>query len=493
MVRFKAIDMGVGERDTGDLFTMFASPTFQAFFDKTPDGLIVLDAKDVVRAANSTALQMNGVERRSALGRGFADLMAESQLDWSAINADPMAKRRDFHSTSDDGRAILTSFRSLLDHNGQPALTIITQRDLQVLDHLRRSASGLRGGNVFKFMSERDIVPDFDKQKTLSPTIEQTIDRSMRALHQGARLLLLGESGTGKTELAKYLHRSVGTREEPFIQVNCGAIPESLFESEMFGYEKGAFTGALQSGKKGLIESAEGGTLFLDEVGEIPLVSQAKLLKFLEDGVVQKIGGRSGRRINTRIVSATNRDLWSLVSEGKFRRDLYYRLAVITIEMTPLRKLPALTGHLIDHFIAIANRMRTPALEISPGCRKALLAYAFPGNIRELHNVIQHLSVVSQATAETSHLPDHVAGPSRSTHRDMVDTGPDGDAAPAGRPPQLDRGNLKEMVGLYERDLISQAIDRYGSKRKAAKALGVDIGTIVRKTRSKQPQVSEEQ
>ncbi|MEM7172882.1 MAG: sigma 54-interacting transcriptional regulator [Pseudomonadota bacterium] len=482
MVRFKAIDMGVGESDTSDLFTMLASPTFQTFFDKTSDGLMVLDAQDRVCAVNNAALQINGLQRGETLGSSLLELMEKSQLDWGSDNDGAMAKRRDFHSTSEDGRAILTSFRSLPAHDGQPALTIVTQRDLQVLDHMRRSASGLRGGNVFKFTSERDIVPDFEKQKSLSPNIKHIIERSTRALHQRARLLLLGESGTGKTELARYLHRVVGTREEPFIHVNCGAIPESLFESEMFGYEKGAFTGALQSGKKGLIESAEGGTLFLDEVGEIPLFSQAKLLKFLEDGMIQRLGGRSSRRINTRIVSATNRDLWGLVGESKFRRDLYYRLAVITIELTPLRDLPALTAHLIEHFVAIANRMRSPALEITPNCRQALLAYDFPGNIRELHNIIQHLSVVSNEKAEVGNLPQQItkeepAGPVTSdfvaqatSNRELWQD-------------QTETKSLKQLVGQFERDIIAQAISRHGSKRKAAKALGVDIGTIVRKTK----------
>jgi len=316
--------------------------------------------------------------------------------------------------------------------------------------------------------------------------------RSTRALHQGARLLLLGESGSGKTELARYLHRIVGTREEPFIHVNCGAIPESLFESEMFGYEKGAFTGALQSGKKGLIEAAEGGTLFLDEVGEIPLASQAKLLKFLEDGVVQQIGGRRGRRVSARIISATNRELWDLVMERRFRSDLYYRLAVITVELPPLRTQSALIGHLIDHFLDHANRMRRPALALGDDCRQALDGYDFPGNIRELHNIIQHLSVVADRQAVVAHLPDRVVGrrqavqdvagvPASPEQRTALSEsaaalGEDAGALSLARP-------LKEQVRRFERTLIEQAIARCGSKRKAAKALGVDIGTIVRKTR----------
>ena len=247
----------------------------------------------------------------------------------------------------------------------------------------------------------------------------------------------------------------------------------------MFGYEKGAFTGALQSGKKGLIESAEGGTLFLDEIGEIPLHSQAKLLKFLEDGIVQRIGGRTGRKVRARVISATNRDLWALVRDGRFRRDLYYRLAVITLELTPLRDQPALIDHLVDHFTGATNQMRSPALTISPDCRARFKAYGFPGNIRELHNLIQHLSVVAGSEAETGHLPPHVSRPSTGADGDFRTEPPPvsvDETAPAVRP-------LKEQVRSYERGLIENAIRRFGSKRKAAHALGVDIGTVVRKTR----------
>lgn len=356
-------------------------------------------------------------------------------------------------------------------------------RDLQVFDHLRRTATGISGGNVFKFLADRDIGPDFETQRRLSEEVERMIIRGSRALHQGARLLLVGESGSGKTELAKYLHRTVGTPEQAFVHVNCGAIPESLFESEMFGYEKGAFTGALQTGKRGLIETAEGGTLFLDEIGEVPLASQAKLLMFLEDGTVQRIGGRSGKKINTRVISATNRDLWQLVDENQFRHDLYYRLAVITLEVTPLRRQPELIRHLIDHFVAAANRMRKPHLRISRACLAGLVKHPFPGNIRELHNLIQHLSVTADDEALPEHLPSYIL---HGDKRDRVSSNPlappqqqaSSDirtAADSSRP-------LKEQVRAFERTLIDSAIDRLGSKRKAARALGVDIGTIVRKT-----------
>ncbi|MBT6826660.1 MAG: sigma 54-interacting transcriptional regulator [Rhodospirillales bacterium] len=473
-MQFKTVESNDALPRMDDILQSLDAPEFGSVMDRMIDGVIILDADGLVRTLNSTAIHLNGLENASVIGRSYDDLLAESTLDWSESLDEVTAQRkREFIALSDSGRSILVSVRYLRDTVGDATLTIMFLRDLQVFDHLRRTATGVSGGNVFKFLSDRDIGPDFDAQRHLSKDVDRMILRGTRSLHQGARLLLMGESGSGKTELAKYLHRSVGTREEAFIHVNCGAIPDSLFESEMFGYEKGAFTGALQTGKRGLIESAEGGTLFLDEIGEIPLSSQAKLLKFLEDGIVQRVGGRVGKKVNARIISATNRNLWQLVAENQFRRDLYYRLAVITLEGTPLREQHDLIDHLIDHFVSAANRMRKPDLTIADDCRTNLKEYPFPGNIRELHNLIQHLSVVADDTATAEHLPAHVCEPQDTDIPSSVTKSPEPIAA--SRP-------LKEQVRVFERQLIDRAITRLGSKRKAARALGVDIGTIVRKT-----------
>lgn len=479
-MKFNSIDMGAELPGMEEIFAVLDTRGFNLLMDRMTDGIIVVDADDRLRAINSAALNMNDASVEAVLGKQLLQLITNSKLDWSEqLVATDNKRRQEFIASSDDGRAILVSLRYLRDADGKVGLTLIFMRDLQVFDHMRRSATGSSGGNVFKFMADRDSGADFEVQRYLSADVERMIVRGSRAMHQGARLLLVGESGSGKTELAKYLHRTVGTPEEAFVHVNCGAIPDSLFESEMFGYEKGAFTGALQSGQRGLIESAEGGTLFLDEIGEVPLSSQAKLLKFLEDGVVQRIGGRSGKKVNTRVVSATNRDLWQLVTESNFRKDLYYRLAVITLEVTPLRSQPKLIEHLVKHFVSAANRMRKPKLRISGDCLAALAQHDYPGNIRELHNLIQHLSVTADEEAQSEHLPPYVLLQGYDDAAVADEITPAGDA-------QFEitgtAGSLKDQVRKFERTLIDNAIDRLGSKRKAARALGVDIGTIVRKT-----------
>jgi transcriptional regulator with PAS, ATPase and Fis domain len=464
--------------DTDDVPTIDAlmrSIDFASFLEALGDGVLVCDDKLILRATNRMAAQLLGLDD-AAIGLSLDVLSEKMQIDWSSRTVTgSQIRARDFMLRADGQRAIMVSerpFNALTE--GHKAVLFIL-RDLQLLDHKRQNIAGKTDRKVFKFLIDRDSRPDFEAQRRVSPAIDIALNHGERALRQGARLLFIGESGCGKTELAQSLHRTVGMPEESFVHVNCGAIPDALFESEMFGYERGAFTGALASGNRGLIEAAEGGTLFLDEVGEIPLNLQAKLLKFLEDGMVQRVGGRSERRISSRIIAATNRDLRQLVSTGEFRQDLYYRLAVFTLDIPPLREQPGLKGHLIDHFVSAANRVRSPHLKLSAGCRDALMRYRCPGNIRELHNLIQHLSIVAVDIAELEHLPIHVT----DAHAESSI----GDPTLADEELGQTETPLKSRVREFERGVIDGAIERYGSKRKAARALGVDIGTIVRKTR----------
>jgi transcriptional regulator with PAS, ATPase and Fis domain len=346
---------------------------------------------------------------------------------------------------------------------------VLTLRDLAVFDHARRMASGQRDPSTFASTVERRLRPDFARQRQLSPYLDRIIARGERALLQGARVIITGESGVGKTEIARHLHSFVATATDPFVAVNCAAIPESLFESELFGYEKGAFTGALSEGKKGLIETAEGGTLFLDEIGEIPLTLQAKLLSFLEDGMFLRVGATKPRRANVRIISATNRDLLVMAEERRFRLDLYYRLAVVNMPIKPLREMPELVDHLIERFVTAINQRRSSPLTLSDDLMRRLRAYRYPGNIRELANLLQQISVLGDDEDEIPRRLQSAA----PVEPDVV--------AAAGQ------GTLRDRLTAFEAGIIANAIREHGSKRKAAAALGVDIGTIVRKTTRKEP------
>jgi sigma-54 dependent transcriptional regulator, acetoin dehydrogenase operon transcriptional activator AcoR len=436
------------------------SPLTEAL-DALPDGLIVIAADGLISLCNREAALMAGIEVAAVVGRSFAALAAASSLNWTLITEMLDAGRTG--NTILRGDTVGAIFVTLRRVRGGEAGTVLTLRDLAVFDHARRQASGGREPAGFSATTERRLRPDFARQRRISPYLDRIISRGERALLQGARVIITGESGVGKTEIARHLHSFVSNATDPFVAVNCAAIPESLFESELFGYEKGAFTGASGEGKKGLIETAEGGTLFLDEIGEIPLPLQAKMLSFLEEGTVLRVGGTKPRRVNVRVISATNRDLLAMAQERSFRLDLYYRLAVVNMPIKPLREVPELLDHLIERFLGAINQRRSAPLKLSDDVMGRLRAYAYPGNIRELSNLLQQISVLGEDEDE---LPRRLARPT---------------------PVAADTKPLKESVADYELRIIDAAIRMHGSKRKAAAALGVDIGTIVRKTKRKEP------
>lgn len=446
--------------------------------DALADGLLVLDPDQRISFANREAGALTGVDPAQIIGLSFAEFSAASSLNWTLPGE--MLESGRTGNVILRGEAVGAVFITLrrIAATGPDEGYVITLRDLAVFDHARRQATGQRDAPTFTGTTERRLRPDFARQRAISPWLDRIISRAERALLQGARVIITGESGVGKTEIARHLHGFVANGADPFIAVNCAAIPESLFESELFGYEKGAFTGASTEGKKGLIEAAEGGTLFLDEIGEIPLPLQAKLLSFLEEGTILRIGGTRPRRVDVRVISATNRDLLEMSKDRDFRTDLYYRLAVVNMPMKPLRELPELLDHLIDRFIGAINQRRSVPLQLSDDLRARLQAYHYPGNIRELWNLLQQISVLGDDEDEL---------PRRLMAIDLTQTAHPTDGTPATEPLLPAEGqSLRDAVSEYELRIIEDAIRVHGSKRKAAAALGVDIGTISRKTR-KQP------
>ena len=467
-MRFRGIEVGhlPDALATGDLLGVLAMPGFAALADAHPDGLMVLDATGLVIAFNQAAASIHDLPRERAMGATVDELAERSALAFGELAEALRADRRaDLFAASSGGRSVLVSVRPVRDRRRETMLTLVVLRDLEVIDHQRDGARGAPGGERFHFR-QGGPAPGAGRGDLLfdAPT-ERAVAFGIRALERRARVLITGETGVGKTEIARHIHQAALGQNHPFVHVNCGSIPESLFESELFGYERGAFTGALQGGKKGLIETAGGGTLFLDEIGEIPLVSQAKLLKFLEDGTVQRLGAASQRRVDVRVVAATNRDLSAMVADGGFRRDLYHRLKVVTIDVPPLRRQPAMIAPLLDAMLARANRERSPALTLDAACRARLLAHDFPGNVRELAHVVERLAVVADAVAT---LEDLAGDPEFAT--------------PVPTPPEGAEGGLRAQVQAFEDGLIDEAVRTLGSKRAAARALGVDIGTVVRKT-----------
>lgn len=300
-----------------------------------------------------------------------------------------------------------------------------------------------------------------------------------------ATVLINGESGTGKEVVARQIHELSG-RKGPFVAVNCGAIPEHLLESELFGHERGAFTGAVAS-RAGRFELAQGGTFFLDEIGDMPAVMQVKLLRVLEERSIERVGGTKSIPVDVRLIAATHRDLSKRIKEGKFREDLYYRLSVFPIEISPLRDRTGDVAPLIDEFIRRLESDQSLGLQISDDAMQVLRGYSWPGNVRELANLIERLVVIRPNGVVTA---GDLPWP-------LVDTQPGTEAQPEVLSSSLAAGgqdsrvalpmegfDLKEYLAEKERDMINNAlVEANGVVQRAAELLGIGRTTLVEKIR----------
>lgn len=307
-----------------------------------------------------------------------------------------------------------------------------------------------------------------------SKAMKVVLDEILKVSRYDCNVIIFGETGVGKEKVANIIQKNSDRKMQPFVKINCGAISPNLIESEFFGYEKGAFTGASASGKKGYFEIANNGVMFLDEIGELPLEMQAKLLRVIQDGEFYRVGGTTPIKTNVRIISATNRDLEKFVEEGRFRRDLYYRLNVVPIKIPRLCDRPEDIPALVSHFLNKYGEKFGTRREINESAMDYLKQLQWPGNIRELENSVQRLMISSEGEIIT--LMDVM----RETHGDLfggnvgIPDEEDGDSTK----PEL---NLQTAVDEYEKGLIQYACEKYGSTRKAAKAVGISQTQLVRK------------
>lgn len=460
---------------------LLRNPAYGVLIDTLPDGFVVVDRQGLVVCMNSAAESIADLDREEVIGHTLDLMVRKSALDLELL----------LHSFKENvpiktiegtqgGSEILINTKITRDQNRDFAFQVTTFRDLEILRNQSEKIQGRQ--KQFKSLADRQKAPEGSQNNlVLRQNGRRIIEKGLRAISMKSRVLLTGESGVGKTETARHLHSNSLGVDKPFIHVNCSSIPETLFESELFGYERGAFTGAHQRGKKGLIEAANGGTLFLDEIGEVPLSSQPKLLQFLEDSTIQRLGATSLKHVNVNLIAATNRDLAKMVAEGSFRTDLYYRINVINLEIPPLRQTRDIIPDLIHLFLAKLSKRRGAPLALSPDCEKFLVNYGFPGNIRELQNILEQLAVECDGIAEVSHLSAHLKS---GISEGSALTGQEGGQISAATVGIKAGQSLKEAVRQYETGVILKAIEQHGSKRKAALALGVDIATIVRKTKA---------
>jgi PAS domain S-box-containing protein len=439
--------------------------------DSSYDGLWISDHKGVVIKINKAAERIDGVKAEEILGKNVKDLVAEGLFDKS-VTLEVLKRKISITMIQyiKGTKKVLVTGSPILNEKGEISFVVINVRDISELDNLRsqlQKTQALAKGYISKLSELEMRGVDLSNIIFRSEEMERILEIALRVAKVNSTVLLLGESGVGKGMIAKLIHKHSERNNGPFIRVDCAGIPESLVESELFGYEKGAFTGAKIEGKPGFFELANKGTLFLDEIGEIPLTTQSKLLRFLEDHEIIRIGGTEPKEIDVRVIAATNKNLEELIASNRFRKDLYYRLNVVPIHISPLRERRDDILPLIFHFLGKFNKTYRKEKALSPEAMEALFKYDFPGNIRELANIIERLVVITEKEQiEARDLPSVIIGnvPKVSEHSFLNDGIP-----------------LRAALERCENIIIEKAINKYGSQREAARILGVDQATISRK------------
>ena len=443
-----------------------------AIIDSSYDGLFICDHDGKVIRINKATERIDGVQAAAVIGKNVRDLVRTGLIDKS-VTLEVLKKKASVTMIQQirDSKKVLVTGNPIYGEDGKITFVVINVRDISELDQLRsqlQETQALAKSYISKISELEMKGVDLSTLIFRSTEMERIVEMALRVSGVDSTVLLLGNSGVGKGLLAKLIHKHSERNQGPFIRVDCAGVPESLFESELFGYEKGAFTGAKIEGKPGFFELANMGTLFLDEICEIPLGSQSKLLHFLEDHEIIRVGGTELKKINVRVIAATNRDIKKMVSSRQFREDLYYRLNVVPIYIQPLKERREDILPLVFHYIENFNKAYQKKKVLSPEVVDALSNYDFPGNIRELANLTERLVVVSEKDRiEMADLPGII---SDGEAKDVLDVS----FVPEGIP-------LKEAVRSYENSIIERTIKKHGSQREAAKALRMNQGSISRK------------
>lgn len=437
--------------------------------ESSHDGIMVSDGMGNVIRLNAALEKLIGVKRRDILGRNVADLVQEGVYESSAILQVIETGKTATVVIDHNGRQLLITGSPVYNANSAMTAVVANIRDMSELNDLCQKLEQQQM-IAEKYSKELAHIARQQSAQTSFVACSREMKTILATIHSisevDSTVLISGESGTGKEMVVNEIYASSMRSYRPIIKVNCGAIPPALFESELFGYEDGAFTGARRKGKPGFFELAHMGTLFLDEVGELPLEMQVKLLRVLQEGEIIRIGGSKPISVDVRIIAATNRDLWEMTEEGTFRQDLYYRLNVINIEVPPLRQRRDDIIPLVMHMLERFNQKYGKHKEIPIELGKVLRELPWRGNVREMENLIENLVVLC---------PEDVLTPEHLPVRYQRGQNPASQVEIRGILP------MKDMVRRAERQLIANAQAQYSSMQEVAKALGVDVSTISRK------------
>jgi len=431
---------------------------FRTLLDGMSEGIISVDRQGVINTINNVACRILDLSYENVIGLHVKEISPKDSILMDCLSKRIPVSRRKLAITRTGRIEFYGSAKPIHDTRGRFVGAVLLMKNLKEVKELVDAVS-------------TPIEVTFDDFLGKSSAVKNLITFAIKIAETSSAVSIAGESGTGKELIARAIHYESG-RKGPFVPVNCAALPEQLIESELFGYEDGAFTGAKKTGKPGLFEAASDGTIFLDEIGDMPPGLQAKLLRVLEDGCVRRIGGFEEIPVNARVISATNRDLRELVAQKKFRGDLFYRINVLNIQIPPLVErlmdIPLLGQHFLHQ---IDQRLGKSGQVISEASLQKLLQYNWPGNVRELKNVIERAAVLS----ESEEIREDVIllGGETITDRDK----------PGGfsRKAEGKLSSLRELVADFESEILQATLKSSPSIRQAASKLGISHSGLLQK------------
>lgn len=445
--------------------------------DAFKEGICISDVDGTIIHLNKRHGEITGIAREEMIGRSAMDFVHRGVLN-VVLNPEVIKSGKPVTRVQSvsNGRQVILEGNPVFDRQGKVVLCITFIRDVTMLAELREQLTVQK--ELLEAFQQLSNVGGEQELSRKTPKIFTS--NAMLKLYgevntiaeTDATVLLLGETGVGKDVIARRIHSLSSRKNRAFIKVDCGSIPENLIETELFGYAAGTFSGGSKAGKIGLIEAAAGGTLFLDEIGELPMPMQTRLLRFLQDWEIMRVGSTTPKQIDVRIVAATNKNLERAIARGEFRSDLYYRLKVAVISIPPLRERQADILPLARMFLEFYANKYHRKMVFSEEAEQVLVDYKWPGNVRELENLAQGLAVTCKSTViQPSDIPiTGVGKPVAVTRNESCSI-------------DLDGKTYKEIMKELENKVLSAALERYGSITEVAKHFQVDRSTIFRKVK----------
>lgn len=437
----------------------------EATINSSYDGIFITDGTGTVLRLNNAYERITGIKAEEVVGKNMKNLVDDRYYDESVTLLVIESKKSiTINQTVRGNHRILVTGNPIFDEHGNLFRVVTNVRDVTELTNLQEQLNKTKE-QTLKYKTELSHLRLMHMQdKCLvyrSQAMARVVEMAQKIADVDSTVLINGESGTGKELIAKLIHKHGKGLKKPFIKINCAAIPEQLLESELFGYEGGAFTGAKKEGKPGLFELAHNGTLFLDEVGDLPALLQVKLLRALQEKEIIRVGGTTPKIVNVRIIAATHRDIAKMTKEGTFREDLYYRLMVVPVYLPPLRDRKEDIPLLIMHFLEKFNAKFGYCKKINPAVIERLMHYSWPGNVRELENIIERMMVIAHGDELTLDLlPESVYNKAFVPRRGA---------------------KLKAAVEQTEAFLLAENYKEYQNWQKVAEILGINRATVFRK------------